>query len=208
MGCGGSAPAQQQESHKQQQHQQQPAAAAQPQKPPELTQEEKNEIAVRGLKDALNWAVDGAIETSKQEDTWKEEEIQIKVPAAALDKINALKEKVEQVPLVGSSLGEALIKTTEPFEENFLNAAMTVSADESTITVFKGIVNDLNTEGAMALCKSGGVTACVDYLGQNAKVQLTEQMTPVVNKVMEEHPLTKIWKGSIEKYNSAAEKVC
>ena len=191
MGCGAS-------------NDQKPAQT-QEEKPKGLTTAQQNEIAVQGLRDALTWAIEQSMVMGKNIETWSSAEFKIAVPC--MDKIEKLKAKVSEVPLVGSTLSGGLDKACEPFEEQFANAAMTICQDNRTQTTFIAIIQGLSAENAVELCKSGGVSACVDYLKEYAKALLHEQMTTIINNIMDSHPLTNLWKTAVEKYNMAAGKV-
>eukprot|EP01060_Flectonema_neradi_P008895 TRINITY_DN16362_c0_g1_i1.p1 TRINITY_DN16362_c0_g1~~TRINITY_DN16362_c0_g1_i1.p1 ORF type:complete len:254 (+),score=52.61 TRINITY_DN16362_c0_g1_i1:64-825(+) len=191
MGCGAS-------------NDQKPAKT-QEEKPRGLTQAQQNEIAVQGLRDALTWAIEQTMVMGKNIETWSTPEYKIQVPC--MDKVEKLKAKVADVPLVGGTLSSSLEKACEPFEDQFANAAMTICQDSRTQNTFVSIIQGLSAENAVELCKSGGVSACVDYLKEYAKALLHEQMTAIINNIMDSHPLTNIWKNAVEKYNMAAGKV-
>eukprot|EP00659_Diplonema_papillatum_P023340 gene23340-35752_t len=189
MGCGASS--------------EQPAPQAE-ERPKELTAEERNAIAVQALKDALSWAAREAVEMAKSASVWAEDGIKIEVPC--MDKINGLKEKVKAIPLLGGQLVKGLDAATDPFEEQFQNAAMTVCGDNRTLNTYTSIVANLDPGNAIHLCREGGVSACSDYLTEFAKAMLRDTMTPIINDIMSKHPLTNIWKTAIETYNTAAKK--
>lgn len=193
MGCGASNDAQQQ--------QQPPKDEG----PPPLTLAEKNAIATQGLKDAMKWALDQAIGHCSTATAWAEEELMIKVPVQ--DKIDNLSDKVSSIPIVGGGLADMLKKTTDPFEWSFADAGKTVSMNSKTITCFMNVINTINVEDAIALCRSGGVTACVDYVSEKGKASVKAALTSVVDEVMKEHALTNVWTKFIDAFNKAADKV-
>jgi len=189
MGCGASNEAQQ---------------PAKDEGPPPLTIEEKNAIATQGLKDAMKWALDQAVGHCSTVGAWAEEELKIKVPVQ--DKIDGLCEKVGSIPIVGGGLADALRKTTDPFEESFADAGKSVSENPKTITCFMNVINSINVEDAIALCRSGGVTACVDYVQAKGAAAVKAALTAVVDEVMKDHALTSIWGKFIDAFNKAADK--
>jgi len=191
MGCGASNDAQQQQPPKDE-------------GPPPLTLAEKNAIATQGLKDAMKWALDQAIGHCSSATAWAEEELMIKVPVQ--DKIDALSDKVSSIPIVGGGLASTLKKTTEPFNESFADAGKSVSENPKTITCFMDVINSINVEDAIALCRSGGVTACVDYVQAKGAAAVKAALTAVVDEVMKDHALTSIWGKFIDAFNKAADK--
>eukprot|EP01063_Lacrimia_lanifica_P024549 TRINITY_DN32426_c0_g1_i1.p1 TRINITY_DN32426_c0_g1~~TRINITY_DN32426_c0_g1_i1.p1 ORF type:complete len:253 (+),score=116.81 TRINITY_DN32426_c0_g1_i1:63-821(+) len=193
MGCGAS-----------QQQEQAPPPKEEGPKP--LTQAEKNAIAAQALKDAMSWALDQSLMFTKKVESWVDDaEIKIKVPVQ--EKIDSLLEKVAKVPLVGGSLAEALKKTTDPFEEAFADAAMTIAASAKTRTKFSEVIDGITVDDAIVLCRAGGVSACVDYVKAAAEDKVKAALEPIVEEIMSEHTLTNIWGGFIEKFNAAADKV-
>lgn len=174
--------------------------------PKPLTQEEKNAIATQALKDAMGWALDQSIIFTSTVAAWRQdEELKIKVPIQ--DKIDSLCEKVGKVMLVGSSLAEALRKSTDPFEEAFADAAQVVAAAAKTRDSFTSVIDGISVQDAIALCRAGGVHACVDYVKGNGEDRVKVLLTPIVEEIMKDHTLTNIWGGFIEKFNAAADKV-
>eukprot|EP01059_Diplonema_ambulator_P016881 TRINITY_DN28862_c0_g1_i1.p1 TRINITY_DN28862_c0_g1~~TRINITY_DN28862_c0_g1_i1.p1 ORF type:complete len:266 (+),score=94.24 TRINITY_DN28862_c0_g1_i1:32-799(+) len=168
----------------------------------ELSEKDRNAIAVQGLKDALLWALEESIKTGKQMEVWKEDDIRIKMPC--MEKIDALKEKVTSVPVVGSAAAKAIDEALTPFEGQFAEAGVAVVSDGRTHQAIAGIINNLTPDNAIYLCREGGVTACVDYLKDFAKALLREALTPVVNDIMNDHVLTKSWKALVSAINKGA----
>jgi len=166
--------------------------------------EEKNAIAVQGLKDAMQWALNQSVQFTSTIEAWSEEELKIKVPVQ--DKIDSVVDKVSSIPLVGGGLAEALKKTTDPFEESFADAGKSVAENPKTIGCFMNVINTINVEDAISLTRAGGVTACVDYVQEMGKAAVKAALVSVVDEVMNEHKLTKAWSKFIDAFNSAADK--
>eukprot|EP01064_Diplonema_japonicum_P005931 TRINITY_DN13914_c6_g1_i2.p1 TRINITY_DN13914_c6_g1~~TRINITY_DN13914_c6_g1_i2.p1 ORF type:complete len:249 (+),score=94.95 TRINITY_DN13914_c6_g1_i2:75-821(+) len=168
----------------------------------ELSEADRNAIAVQGLKDALKWALEESVKLAKVMDTWKEDGIKIQMPC--MDKVNALKEKVGGIPVVGGGAQKAIDEALSPFENLFAEAGVAVCGDARTTSAIAGIVNNLSVDNAVYLCREGGVTACVDYLRDFAKALLKEALTPIVKDIMNGHALTKAWKTLVDAINKAA----
>lgn len=190
MGCGASS--------------QQAEPAPQETGPAPLTCEERNAIAVEGLKDAMKWALDQSIQITSDVAAWADEELKIRIPVQ--DKIDSAMEKAAGIPLVGGGLVDALKAATDPFEEAFADAGKSVSANDKTGNCFMKVITSIDVGDAIALCRSGGVTACVDYVKEKGSAAVREAMVSVVDEVMKEHTLTSVWGKFIDKFNSIASK--
>jgi len=191
MGCGASS-------------QKEEPKPAQQEGPKPLTTEEKNAIAVQGLKDAMQWALDQSIKFTSTVEAWADEELKIKVPVQ--EKIDTLSDKVSSIPIVGGGLADALRKTTDPFDESFADAGKSVAENPKTITCFMNVISTIDVHDAVVLCRSGGVTACVDYVQEKGKAAVKAALVSVVDEVMKDHALTNIWTKFIDAFNKAAGK--
>eukprot|EP01062_Namystynia_karyoxenos_P059397 TRINITY_DN50845_c0_g1_i1.p1 TRINITY_DN50845_c0_g1~~TRINITY_DN50845_c0_g1_i1.p1 ORF type:complete len:267 (+),score=106.84 TRINITY_DN50845_c0_g1_i1:74-874(+) len=176
-----------------------------------LTQEEKNQIATEALKDALSLAIDHAITHGIDEERWKKEDLRIGVPIRDDVDANLKKAREFKLPMIGTTipgvdtLCGGIEKAMEPFEDQFRSAAIAVVKADGTKEQYKKVVSEITVNKAIKITREGGVTACVDYLEAESSGAIKAAMEPIVEQIMKDHMLTKVWTGFIEKYNSLAD---
>jgi len=180
--------------------------------PKGLSQDEKNAIAVQALKDALGLAVNYAIEMGSKADTWTGD---FKIGLPIQGQIDDAKKQIKEatLPKVGPIGGGAvpgaeeacglIDKATGPFEKQFTEAAVAVLSNPGTKSKYTETITSLSVNEAITLCRTGGAGACVQYLDKSCAGAIKASMAPVVDGIMESHPLTNAWKDFIDQFNKA-----
>lgn len=188
--------------------------APEPEAPKELTQAEREAIAVRALKDALKMALGHALEQGSQAALWAEDKYRIKAPnqEATEGKISECQEaaKASKIPILPGAIIKICDQLTSQLEDvskQFGDAAMTVVVHPGFKACYDRIIDELTTTKALELCRTGGTTACTDYLEAEAKAKIMTGVTLVVGTSLKEHTLPKNWKKFSETWNSLSDKV-
>lgn len=188
--------------------------AQEPAGPKELTQAEKNAIAVRALKDALNMALNHAVARGSELALWQEDKYRIRTPKQDMleTKIGECQKKAEEssIPLLPKAIIKICEELTEQLKgvsDQFGDAATVVVKHPGFKATYVNLIGTLSTETAIELCRTGGTTACTDYLEAQAKAKILAGVTAVVGSSLQDHTLPKAWKTFSDSWNSLADKV-
>lgn len=170
------------------------------------------EIA-KAMKESLNLAAKFAEDKTAGEGKFTDNEaIRIELPEELLaikTKLDSNKEKIDQM-MMSKMVDEEMMSKFDISERlPSLQLQMNKSAEKACVglsSVFINVIKEMSAENVVELIQGEG-SAITAFLRKECEPQLTEKMTPIIEKEMGASGLTDSWKDFQEKYTEIKEKL-